>query len=121
MTIMDFLEARLAEDEAAATAEVDLVAATYGKVPGEFKIHYEWARHTAHVENGARGASFAPGAPDPARVLREVAAKRSLVELYGALSAQWAPNVDYGFAYTALRTLAAIYSSHPDYQQEWAL
>lgn len=76
MTIVEFLEARLPQDEAEA---------------------------------------------DSARALREVAAKRRLVELYGSLSAQWAPNVDYGFAQTTLRTLAAIYSDHPDYKNEWEL
>lgn len=131
MTIVEFLEARIAEDEAAAKVEVDLIAATFGKVPGEFEIHYEWARHTAHVGNGARGASFASGAPDPARVLREVAAKRELVAGEGFDRCQghpkpWMRHGQYGagFCFTppegsVLYVLAAIYSDHPDFNEEW--
>jgi len=144
MTIVEFLEARLAEDEAAAREAI---------TPDRPGTHWEWEstaddddpespRWLRTVEEfpTTSGVGDLPGFPlgydckaepspamahiarhDPARALAEVAAMRSLVELYGALSAQWAPNVDYGFAYTALRTLAAIYSDHPNYQKEWAL
>ncbi|MDJ0405868.1 DUF6221 family protein [Rhodococcus erythropolis] len=107
MTIVEFLEARLAEDEriAKATGEDTTYGFTWPNTQYEVR-----SSELIHIRRH-----------DPERTLREVAAIRSLVELHGALSAQWAPNVDYGFAYTTLRTLAAIYSSHPDYQQEWAL
>lgn len=143
MTIVEFLEARTAEDEAVAREAI---------TPDRPGTHWEW-ESTADDDDPASprwlrtveefpttsGVGDLPGFPlhgctvdpspamdhiahyDPSRALAEVAAKRSLVELYGALSAQWAPNVDYGFSYTTLRTLAAIYSSHPDYQKEWAL
>jgi len=131
MGIVEFLEARIAEDEAVAKAEVDLISATYGKVPGEFEIHYGWARHTEHVENGAQGASFAPGAPEPARVLREVAAKRAIIE-----AADEASDLDMSvdndrrvgcrdmteepyLGDVILRALAAPYADHPDFNEEW--
>lgn len=102
MGIVEFLEARIAEDEA------DARAANEGRL-------LAWSKndHMVIVDSGFM-QTFTPS-----RVLREVAAKRRLVELYGSLSAQWAPNVDYGFAQTTLRTLAAIYSDHPDYNEEW--
>jgi hypothetical protein len=59
---------------------------------------------------------------DPARVLREIAAKRALVE-------QWADRYDdnpysasheIADARDVLHTLASVYTNHPDYQQKWA-
>jgi inosine/xanthosine triphosphate pyrophosphatase family protein len=50
---------------------------------------------------------------DPARVLAECAAKRAIIELTA--------NCD-GYTQEAMRrTLAAAYSDHPDYRQEWEL
>lgn len=119
-----FLEARITEDEAVAKTVfgTDLAYATWAYEGNEVFAPREGERHSRTclpaVDEGI-GRHIARH--DPARALAEVAAKRSLVELYGALSAQWAPNVDYGFASTTLRTLVAVYSSHPDYQKEWEL
>ncbi len=44
---------------------------------------------------------------DPGRVLREVEAKREIIRVCGRVY--------------VLRCLAAVYSDHPDYRQEWAL
>lgn len=131
MGIVEFLEARIAEDEAVAKVEVDIIAATFGKVPGEFEIHYGWARHTAHVENGARGSSFAPGAPDPARVLREVAAKRELLELhydenpgpgdihYCGTCHDYCMHQAEDWPCETIRVVASAFSDHPDFNEEW--
>jgi hypothetical protein len=62
---------------------------------------------------------------DPARVLREVEAKRRIVDLHVAAHAQFA---DYGTPRDGaqdalddvLRLLALPYSDHPDYRAEWA-
>lgn len=67
---------------------------------------------------------------DPARVLREVAAKRAIVTRYAAVlqsfydpgNGLW-PDVsrrEKSHAYAALCDLAAIWVDHPDYQDGWA-
>lgn len=129
MTIVEFLEARLDEDE-----EIARDAAGWDS-SGSVRDEGLWRRDGVNsvIDSSRRMVVFGDGsAPgdskathiahyDPARALSEVVAIRSLVELYGALSAHWVLNADYGFASTTLRTLAAIYSDHPDYRQEWAL
>jgi len=95
MTITEFLAARLAEDEAQ-------------------------ARYVHEYGSSAPSALFAP-----ARVLAECAAKRDLIRL---AAQAWTlddlqANQDIGYddiENTMLRTLAAVYKDHPDYQQEWA-
>jgi hypothetical protein len=89
MSIVEFLEARLAEDEQVA----------------------------AHVDD----------AVGPARVLREVEAKRAILAwVTGAQSAtaagdEQAFHDEEAAALTfAIRALASVYSDHPDYQQAWA-
>lgn len=85
MTIVEFLEARIAEDEAQA---------------------------------------------DSGRALREVAAKRALIDKFGDtdLGAPYneSPEVEYWedwqvACYDVLINLASIYSEHPDYRKEWEL
>jgi hypothetical protein len=52
---------------------------------------------------------------DPARVLAECAAKRAIIETQPVSKIAALPNP------FILRALAAVYSGHPDYRQEWAL
>lgn len=156
MTIVEFLEARLAEDEAAAREAI---------TPDRPGTHWEWEstaddddpespRWLRTVEEfpTTSGVGDLPGFPlgydckaepspamdhiarhDPARVLREIAAKRAIIaasDTYGGPPWEDA-DIDSGEAdawdgrQTAYRevlaNLAAIYSSHPDYQNEWAL
>lgn len=123
MNITEFLEARIAEDEAIATAAApgpwiwkgdasedeaslydsndDLVLSAYGMhSQGFLECSGENAGHiTRH---------------DPSRVLAECAAKRAIIEL----SANWdgyTRNIDL------LRAVATVYKDHPDYQQEWGI
>ena len=63
---------------------------------------------------------------DPARALREVEAKRVIVDL-AAKTQQWtegSAGATAGYASVVvsdtLRALAAIYRSHPDYHPDWA-
>ena len=67
---------------------------------------------------------------DPARVLREVTAKRVIVTRYAAVrrafddreGGLW-PDVsrrEKSHAYATLCDLAGIWSDHPDYRDEWA-
>lgn len=68
---------------------------------------------------------------DPARVLREVAAKRSAVEEYQAVledvdsrDGREFDDAGYGRAMVSslrgvLKAMADVYSDHPEYQKEW--
>lgn len=99
MTITEFLEARIVEDAEEA----------------------EWYGNTEYFEGGWTKAHTG-------RVLRECAAKRAIIqEWQPAPVGGWgvhADGVDVGnweATDNAVRHLAAVYSDHPDYQQEWAL
>jgi len=110
-----FLTARLDEDEAAA------------------------GRIAAMIERQNMGGAWGSSGPPvtgntvtintawlPDRVLREVAAKRAIVAEYDRLNAAYeafrhgANQAAMLAAQTAVEHLAAVYSGHPDYRQEWA-
>ena len=55
---------------------------------------------------------------DPARVLREIEAKREVVRQCADLHAGDSPLVAYS-AGVMLRALAAVYVGHPDYPEAW--
>lgn len=107
MTIVEFLEARLDEDEADATeADGDRLLA--------------WSKHDKMVivDSGFM-QTFTPS-----RILREVAAKRAIIADHRRFMAEerrrmngWVPNE---WDLPTLKALASVYSDHPDYQQEWA-
>lgn len=137
MTIVEFLTARLDEEEASAQAVVDIGGLG------------DWEDLPVAELDGRRaltGGSFifavmdpVPEGPacadhiarhDPARVLRETTAKRAILALHE-------PNGDYcstclesesdlyGAEYEEapclnVRHLAAVYSDHPDYDPEWS-
>lgn len=71
-------------------------------------------------KRGTPYAEYWPGAADsrhitmndPARVLRDVEAKRKIVDAYER-APDWAGRED-------VRWIAAIDADHPDYKQEWA-
>ena len=94
MTVAEFLRARLDEDEA------DARAITEGS----------WEDATLHGDHVLRWS--------PARVLAECEAKRRIVEF---LRPDPAMPVDSGrfVAAGVLTLLAAVYSGHPDYDEEW--
>ena len=124
--LLAFLTARLDEDEAAAKAAWGVewdwryVAQPFGERPS--------IAHTVHIARH-----------DPARVLREVEAKRAILAEHGPANGGRDSDrcrVCTAIAHTGvghtdarrfrapcptLLILAAIYSDHPDYRQEWAL
>lgn len=58
---------------------------------------------------------------DPARVLKEIEAKREVVRLYER-AYDYAPTFTSGFAAAmedALLMFALAYADHPDYREEW--
>lgn len=126
--LVEFLKARLDEDEAAA------------KAAGEFDGETWVARGDAVLENvpdGTRGEWIAQRCEDddtaahiarhdPARVLADVAAKRAILDGYRMLA--WvlgdedAPGTlkDREFILRGvLKRLATVHARHPDYRQEW--
>ena len=113
--LVAFLKARLDEDEAAANAAWGVewdwryIAQPFGERPS--------IAHTVHIARH-----------DPARVLREVEAKRAMIARYERAAALPASVVSFthgqddGYAQAcadAIRDAAAVWSDHPDYRQEW--
>lgn len=92
VSLPEFLEARLAEDEAVAAA-CPAAVVTSG-LPESV---------TEHLANYS-----------PPRALAEVAAKRQIVELLS----KWpiVPGLEF-----ACRALASVYREHPDFREGWRL
>jgi hypothetical protein len=141
--IVEFLKARLAEDEAAAQRA------------GAWHPDWTYDRETFSVNSGtwsvaARRANDVPlcdvdgehvARHDPARVLRDIAAKRAIIDLHrsvplvdgaeGTTCAECGPTADDhavwafpGEDWTPCRTLkilAAIWAEHPDYDPSWTV
>jgi hypothetical protein len=132
--LVEFLRARLDEDEAVARAAVGLDWHAQGNVelrtiphdsPGSVEpCWYQIARggfdegpHVGLVDyyRWDRRETFRHIARhDPARVLREVEAKRRVLWLYEGGDAY-----EHSVMETAVKALAAIYADHPDHRDEW--
>jgi len=138
-----FLKARLAEDEAVARAvtvphewhtgpgddpewtDEELVCMW----PPEFHTPYEKDKHWRGLTVPGPALAAHIARHDPARVLREVEAKRRIVDAYAEVvefyqpdPAEWHEVADGHAAalHDAVRALAAVYADHPDYRPEWA-
>ena len=124
--LIAFLTARLDEDEAAAKAswpgpwDYETEVGGFGPVGCVLMPipQHKGARTglTSFTPLGTQDADTAAhiARHDPARVLREVAAKRAII-------AQWEHSpVGSPVLTNALYQLAAVWSDHPDYRQEWA-
>lgn len=138
--IVEFLEARMTEDEAVAKAALHSDAIQAGEWAAEHhnsEFHAEPNR--CHIAEDRKGhywsvadEVFIPNAEhiarhDPARALREVAAKRAIIKAYS--EADDRANA-YNFHETllngesnglelAVELLASAYSTHADYQTSW--
>jgi Family of unknown function (DUF6221) len=125
MDLAEFLAARLDEDERLARQALDEPAPEDGR-----DIRYPYPGRLARAMHDARHG--------PARVLREVAARRAILAEHAATDwtaygdrmcrrcvldddephdepYHWLP-----FPCPTLRALAAAYSDHPDYDPAWA-
>ena len=128
--LVDFLRARLDDDEQTAreAAKIDgdqwSVAGPSSNDPDRVEGNTGW---------GAVGYDMVEpvvhhvARHDPARVLREVAAKRAILERYAVsvkeaeLSAGgWADGYDRALE-LCVRSVAAVYADHPAYRAEWAI
>lgn len=130
MDIAEFLTARLDEDEAAAkaagsapwVADIPRSVHVSFKARAENKHAFRGQGYIAGVENA--GAQTHIARHDPARVLREVAAKRAIIEAHGLHPDPCDahdPATMKSEPCEVLVQLATVHSDHPDYQQEWAL
>jgi hypothetical protein len=136
MTIVEFLEARIAEDEErearkfrdrpGALAGYTVTSTSEGKFGVALKGSTERPRFMSSAEYFER---FCEPAPD-ARMLAECAAKRFILtmhETYARVASERtgiaAFGAECGRDVTAdvLKPLAAVYKDHPDYDEDWAL
>lgn len=124
-SIVEFLEARMAEDEEVARASITRGEGKWSVrgdhdldecvVEGaDFKIYDEGG----HDADQARHIA----AHDPARVLAECAAKRAIIKECSSVlrSGGWEYSDAPDLAELVVGCLAAVYKDHPDYHQEWA-
>lgn len=112
MTITEFLEARIAEDETAARYYAQEPSGDIGRI---------W--HDSDSDRDDDLEAFLKGPANPARVLAECAAKRQVLEIYATFGEYDEPTARALWIATkgVLKILAAVYKDHPDYQQEWAV
>jgi len=109
LTITEFLEARIAEDEALATSAIR---------DAEDRDLATWEVDALEIGGSLPGPQMTARF-SPARVLAECAAKRAMVDLYrnGVMG-----EICDGEKWTnPLAPLAAVYADHEDYRTEWAL
>jgi hypothetical protein len=141
-TLIEFLEERLREDREAAEAAQDIMESAWQMLPegpeeenysGEFRISNGLTIAARVEEPKARHIVL----HSPARVLREVTAKRAILEDHRIKPTTWREPDDeafgcerchfdrdegvYGFGYCpTLKALATVYSDHESYREEWA-
>ena len=120
MTLVEFLQARLAEDELTALAAVDgsprwRTNFDYRDVKDEHG-HYVVEADSRHpsLEQAAHIARH-----DPSRALAEVEAKRLLIAEYLRLDAAGDLHTR-GIIGDILRALCSVYAEHPDYKPSWS-
>lgn len=123
ITLSSFLLARLADDEAAARAATPgpwEVSTSGYAVRGNGRRN--WVAETVASQEPCGDADHIAH-HNPARVLAEVAAKRAIVEMFAAdYDEHGLPSGagGHGEAYCeALQHLAAVYSDHPSFREEW--
>ena len=130
MTIAEFLTARLDEDQAAAERLAEdqrswtwLPDPKHPSYRGEIREIFLQACNTEDPQYIQFEAGEHIARHDPARVLADIAAKRAIVARCGREVRQQELNPRrYDFDTSerhALRALAAIYSDHTDYSEEW--
>jgi hypothetical protein len=124
--LVQWLTAQLDEDERIARA------ATLGPWVQSGIGDYGWTVtfgrpgagvETADTEQGLADADFI-AAHNPARVLREIDAKRQLLDKYAEVAANDVNEVEYAHGWAnalgeAVRLLALPYADRPGFREEW--
>lgn len=119
--IVKFLRARLDEDEAGA-----LSASRNGGRWISQEEHVETVEGCLIADFELKSDSSHCSEHDPARVLREVAAKRAMIEPFdqAVRKHEWLHDPWHRAIWTlhlrnAIYPLATVYSDHPDYDRKW--
>ena len=120
MTLVEFLQARLAEDELTALAAIDGSPRWHNShlyrdikdEHGHFVVEAD-SRHPS-VEQAAHIARHSP-----ARALAEVEAKRVVIADYLRLDAA-GDLLARGVVEDILRSMCSVYNEHPDYNAAWS-
>lgn len=130
--IIAFLNARLDEDEATAKAGARRIGMPWRSEPQPGTPGGLVLDDLGLVgSTGGRYAADHIARHDPARALREVAAKRAIVAEHrqGDNDSIWCHRCDPGadmnddrayYPCFVIQHLAAVHSDHPDYRAEWA-
>jgi hypothetical protein len=146
-TLVEFLRARLDEDEQAAKRvrqPYRLYVCDDGHVQEPMRVDDLYGERDGEYQQWSDGEDRLPNHRntwwlmyDPARVLRQVESKRRIIDReqwhpYGGLECgghprPYMPHGDYGPGYCrrmdeenpTLRDLAMVYVGHPDYEPEW--
>lgn len=115
MNITEFLDARITEDEELANAALN------GR-HGKHETDWDYGGYVLGAERDAT-----PKQDEfittwwPARVLAECAAKRKIITEHSPVDPCDAHDAEFKtVTCDTIRTLAAVYKDHPDYQEEWA-
>lgn len=124
MNITEFLEARIAEDERRAEGSGVIAWLSFRDDKGAM-LHttVAAAANNANDEAGwvidgkpAIGYADCTVIYAESHRLAECAAKRAIIAAFDPKS----PDLDPFVGLSVMAMLAAVYSDHPDYQQEWA-
>lgn len=120
MTMVEFLQARLAEDDLIALTATDgspqwMTLYDYRDVKDD-EGHYVVQADTRHpsLEQAAHIARHCP-----ARVLREVEAKRAVIAEFLRCEAV-GDLLGRGIIEDILRSLCSVYAEHPEYNDAWS-
>jgi hypothetical protein len=128
-----FLAARLDEDEALARQAAQVAGPDWTwktEVPEGCDYPTDYIKTPdgtplLDTMGGIEGDAPHVARHDPARVLREVWAKRKIIEVYEAAAASDDSATDRSIGMATLRMVlrsyATVWNDHPDYRQEWAL
>lgn len=120
MTVLvRFLRARLDEDEQAAHAAFSGQADPengWGAERSEWYRHTTITPHVGMIHEAVQADHVVRW--NPARVLREVEAKRQLIEMCAESLGSYEES---GFATQTLMRLALPYADHPDYNPDWRI
>lgn len=148
MTVAEFLEARIAEDEAAARRCAEAFPGSWDVEDRGYRAHVvcdePYFHHVSELDERHTNVEHLGGALqmiaefNPARVLAECAAKRAILRRHATITV-W-PDGTGGAKYyygskkvcascdertqtpcPTIGLLAAVYSDHPDYDKDWAL
>lgn len=127
MNLVEFLRARLDEDEQSARAatagpwyvdDIDQELRTADVYSADGRVTSAYTEPCCSVEDATHMARH-----DPARVLVEVEAKRRIIDEYERYAAERRRAMggwdSYSEVSPILAALAAVYADHPDYRQEW--